>query len=39
MLRDGSRMLYDLTTVRWLHRHLKSEQAAGVVATVTPPKV
>ena len=39
MLRDGSRMLYDLAIVRWLHRRLKSPQAPGVVATVTPPKV
>ena len=39
MLRDGSRMLYDLATVRWLHRRLKSQEAASIVATATPPKV
>lgn len=39
MLRDGSRMLCDLATVRWLHRALKSGASVSSVATVPPPKV
>ena len=39
MLRDGTRMLCDLATVRWLHRALKSGESSSPVATVTPPKV
>ncbi len=36
MLRDGTRMLCDLTTVRWLHRRLRAAQS---VPSVTVPKI
>ncbi len=39
MLRDGTRMLCDLATVRWLHRDLKSREAGASVPASSPPKV
>jgi dolichyl-phosphate beta-glucosyltransferase len=39
MLRDGTRMLGDLTTVRWLHRTLKPQSVVSSVASAAPPKL
>lgn len=39
MWRDGSRMLCELSTVRWLHRSLKPRSATASVASAAPPKI
>lgn len=39
MLRDGSRMVCDLASVRWIHRGLKSSDSPASVAAIHPPKV
>jgi dolichyl-phosphate beta-glucosyltransferase len=39
MLRDGTRMLYDLSTIRWQHRTLTPQSAASPVASAAPPKI